>query len=77
MTRGIPDPAARARTTTVYTDVQKVLENPGLAGTDTIAVLVVERGAVSWPESSAASSRRRPSASRRRSRPNLPVKAAA
>ena len=44
MTRGIPDPAARARTTTVYTDVQKVLENPGLAGTDTIAVLVVERG---------------------------------
>ena len=43
MTRGIPDPAARARTVTVYTDVQKVLENLGLAGTGTIAVLVVER----------------------------------
>lgn len=42
MTRGIPDPAARARTITVYTDVQKVVENLGLAGTDTIAVLVVE-----------------------------------
>ena len=44
MTRGIPDPAARARTVTVYTDVRKVVENLGLAGTDTIAVLVVERG---------------------------------
>lgn len=43
MTRGIPDPAARARTITVYTDVQKVVENLGLAGTGTIAVLVVER----------------------------------
>ncbi len=43
MTRGIPDPAARARTVTVYTDVRKVVENLGLAGTDTIAVLVVER----------------------------------
>jgi carbon monoxide dehydrogenase subunit G len=42
MTRGIPDPAARARTITVYTDVQKVLENLALAGTDTIAILVVE-----------------------------------
>jgi carbon monoxide dehydrogenase subunit G len=42
MTRGIPDPAARARTVTVYTDVHKVVENLGLAGTDTIAVLVVE-----------------------------------
>ena len=44
MTRGIPDPAARARTITVYTDVQKVVENLGLAGTDTIAVLVVDHG---------------------------------
>lgn len=43
MTRGIPDPAARARTVTVYTDVQKVVDNLGLAGTDTIAVLAVER----------------------------------
>ena len=44
MTRGIPDPGARARTVTVYTDVQKVVENLGVAGTDTIAVLAVERG---------------------------------
>jgi len=43
MTRGIPDPAARARTVTVYTDVQKVAENLGLAGADTIAVLAVDR----------------------------------
>ena len=43
MTRGIPDPAARARTVTVYTDVQNVVENLGLASTDTIAVLVVDR----------------------------------
>jgi hypothetical protein len=43
MTRGIPDPTARARTITAYTNVDKVLDNLGLAGTDTIAVLVVER----------------------------------
>ena len=43
MTRGIPDAAARARTITVYTDVGKVARNLGLAGTDTIAVLIVER----------------------------------
>lgn len=43
MTRGIPDPAARARTITVYTDVHKVVENLGLAGTDTIALLAVDR----------------------------------
>ena len=43
MTRGIPDAAARARTITVYTDVQKVVDCLGLAGTDTIAVLIVER----------------------------------
>ncbi len=43
MTRGIPDPAARARTVTAYTDVQNVVENLGLASTDTIAILVVER----------------------------------
>ncbi|MGB0093405.1 MAG: SRPBCC family protein [Solirubrobacteraceae bacterium] len=41
MTRGIPD--ARARTITVYTDVRKVVDNLGLAGTETIAVLIVER----------------------------------
>ena len=43
MTRGIPDAAARARTITVYTDVGKVVDNLGLGGTDTIAVLTVER----------------------------------
>ncbi len=43
MTRGTPDAAARARTITVYTDVRKVVDNLGLAGTDTIAVLIVER----------------------------------
>lgn len=43
MTRGIPDAAARARTITVYTDVGKVAREIGLAGTDTIAVLIVER----------------------------------
>jgi hypothetical protein len=42
MTRGIPDATARARTITVYTDVRKVVDGLGLAGTDTIAVLVVE-----------------------------------
>ncbi|HLI60034.1 MAG TPA: SRPBCC family protein [Solirubrobacteraceae bacterium] len=42
MTRGISDPAARARTVTVYTDVSRVTENLGLADTETIAVLVVE-----------------------------------
>ncbi len=46
MTRGIPDPAARARTITVYTDVQRVVKNLGLAGTDTIAILVVARSGV-------------------------------
>jgi uncharacterized protein YndB with AHSA1/START domain len=43
MTRGIPDASARARTITVYTDVANVAENLGLAGTDTIAVVLVER----------------------------------
>ena len=43
MTRGIPDAPARARTITVYADVRKVVDNLGLAGTDTIAVLIVER----------------------------------
>ena len=43
MTRGIPDAAARSRTITVYTNVDKVVDNLGLAGTDTIAVLIVER----------------------------------
>ena len=42
MSRGIPDPAARARTITVYTDVEAVVANLGLAGTDTIAVVAVE-----------------------------------
>ena len=41
MVRGIPDPVARARTITVYTDVRSVVANLGLVGTETIAVLVV------------------------------------
>ncbi len=44
MTRGVPDPAARARTVTVYTDVDAVLDNVGLGGTDTILVALVEAG---------------------------------
>jgi carbon monoxide dehydrogenase subunit G len=44
MTHGVPDPAARARTLTFYTDVQAVLADLGLVGTDTIAVAVVEPG---------------------------------
>jgi hypothetical protein len=43
MTRGIQDAADRARTITIYTDVRKVVDDLGLAGTDTIAVLIVER----------------------------------
>lgn len=43
MTRGIPDTSARARTITVYTDVRRVVDDLGLAGTDTIAVLIVGR----------------------------------
>jgi hypothetical protein len=43
MTRGISDAVGRARTITVYTEVRKVVDNLGLAGTDTIAVLLVER----------------------------------
>ena len=43
MTRGIPDRSARARTITVYTDVRTVLDNLGLAGSDTIALVLVER----------------------------------
>ncbi len=43
MTRGIPDASARARTVTVYTDVRNVVENRGLPGTETVAVLIVER----------------------------------
>jgi len=42
MTRGIPDPAARARTVTVYTDVDKVLDDLGLDATDTIAVVLLD-----------------------------------
>lgn len=41
MNRGIPDPAARARTLTSYTDVDEVVANLGLSGPDTIAILVV------------------------------------
>lgn len=43
MARGVGSDAARARTITVYTDVRKVVSALGLPGTDTIAVLLVER----------------------------------
>jgi hypothetical protein len=49
MTRGIPDPAARARTLTAYTDVQRVLDALGLTGTQKVAAALVERdGRISW-----------------------------
>ena len=44
MARGVSDPAARARTITIYTDVAEVVESLGLSGTDTIGVLVLKRG---------------------------------
>ncbi len=43
MARGVPDDSARARTVTVYTDVPTAVRELGLSGTDTIAVLLVER----------------------------------
>ncbi len=43
MTRGVGTDAARARTITVYTDVAKAVRELGLAGTDTIGVLLVDR----------------------------------
>jgi carbon monoxide dehydrogenase subunit G len=43
MARGVATASARARTITVYTDVGKVVRELGLASTDTIAVLLVER----------------------------------
>ena len=43
MARGVGTDAARARTITVYTDVGKAVRELGLPGTDTIAVLLVDR----------------------------------
>ena len=43
MARGVGTDAARARTITVYTDVGKAVRELGLAGTDTIGVLLVDR----------------------------------
>ncbi len=43
MARGVGSDSARARTITVYTDVGKVVSALGLPGTETIAVLLVER----------------------------------
>ncbi|HME04459.1 MAG TPA: SRPBCC family protein, partial [Solirubrobacteraceae bacterium] len=43
MARGVGTDSARARTITVYTDVGKVVSALGLPGTETIAVLLVER----------------------------------
>lgn len=43
MARGVGTASARARTITVYTDVGKVVRELELSGTDTIAVLLVQR----------------------------------
>ena len=43
MARGVGTDAARARTITVYTDVAQAVRELGLPGTDTIAVLLVDR----------------------------------
>jgi hypothetical protein len=49
MTRGIPDPDARARTLTSYTDVGRVVATLGLRDTETIAIVLVERsGRIAW-----------------------------
>ncbi|MFN8130526.1 MAG: hypothetical protein U0R70_03130 [Solirubrobacteraceae bacterium] len=49
MVAGIPDPAARARTLTAYTEVGRVTRALGLAGTDDIAIVLCDRsGAVAW-----------------------------
>ena len=43
MARGVGTDAARARTITVYTDVEKAVRDLGLDGTDSIGVLLVDR----------------------------------
>ena len=43
LTRSVRNIARRARTINVYNDVRKVVDNLGLASTDTIAVLLVGR----------------------------------
>lgn len=43
MARGVGTAAARARTITVYTDVEKAVRALGLDGTDSIGVLLVDR----------------------------------
>jgi hypothetical protein len=51
MTRGIPDPDARARTLTSYTDVTRVLAALGLEGPGTISIVLVERsGRIVWQQ---------------------------
>lgn len=43
MARGVAEASARARTITVYTDVDRVVRELGLAATDSIALLLIER----------------------------------
>ena len=43
MARGVGSDSARARTITIYTDVGKLVSALGLPGTETIAVLLIER----------------------------------
>jgi len=59
MARGVGTDEARARTITVYTSVRRVLRELGLDGTDTIAVLLVERsGRIVARESGACGERK-------------------
>jgi hypothetical protein len=52
MTRGIPDPDARARTLTSYTDVGPVLAALGLDSPEEIATVLVEpSGEIAWRQS--------------------------
>jgi hypothetical protein len=49
MRGGIPDPAARARTLTTYTDVDRVTRALRLSGPDAIALVLVDRrGQIEW-----------------------------
>jgi hypothetical protein len=51
MRGGIPDPDARGRTLTSYTDVGRVLKALGLEGPETIAVVLIERsGEIVWQQ---------------------------
>ena len=49
MAAGIPDPAARARTITLYTDVRQFMKQLGIPSTSQIQALLLDRsGRVLW-----------------------------